>query len=225
VNRAAVFLQLFEGSSKMKKALLIAAFMMFVAGAAYAAFPYVGLYAGMYDMESGEEGLGGSDHSACSVTVPAIFTDIEMWIWWLPDPVKGLATVEFKMTYPVTTFIGQSTVTSNPALATELGTLGGGIASTFGGLNCQYEWIWTHHQTLTVKRIPPMTNSSGVVTIVADPGLPQPPYTVIVSSCEPLFPIYECTVLNDLGVNKACDIFAVGVQSKSWGAIKSLYNE
>src|SRR5512136_228072 len=97
----------------MKKAFVAALFMMFLAGSVYAGFPYVGLYAGVYD-EFGVEGAGGSDHSACQVFVPAPYTDIEMWIWWLPDPQKGLTSVEFKITYPTTTYVIVGTATSNP---------------------------------------------------------------------------------------------------------------
>jgi hypothetical protein len=200
----------------MKKAFIFAAFMMFIAGAAYAGFPYVGLYAGIIDGDTELEGAGGSDHSACSVFVPA-YTEINMWIWWLPDPSKGLNTVEFKIVFPATSIVGVEGVTPNPLVLAEIGTLGAGIASTVGELQCQYGWYWSHQQMLLVKK-----TTASTITIVMDPLLANPPYDVIIASCELGSPSYACTKLNNLGVNSSC---IVAVQDKSWGAIKSLYNE
>ncbi len=200
----------------MKKAFLVAALMLLMAGAVYAGVPYAGLYAGVYDPDTGIEGAGGSDHSACSVQVAAPYSDIEMWIWFLPDPQKGLAAVEFKITYPTTVYVIQGAVTSNPLNQVELGSLGAGITATVGGMQCQYDWYWSHHQTLTLKK----TTSSGYCMIVADPGLVTPPFAVIDASCELGFPAYACTILNNLALNQAC---IVATQDKSWGAIKSLY--
>ncbi len=202
----------------MKKAFLIAAFMMFIAATAYGGAPYVGLFAGVYDPDTFIEGAGGMDHSMCEVHTSVVYQDIEMWIWYCADQQLGLTAGEFKIVYPTSTFVIQGAVTSNPANTVELGSLGAGISWTVGGLNCQYEWYWSHHQTLTLKRI----TASGFVQIVPDPALVTPPFDLISTSCELGFPIYVDTKLSNLALNQTCQI---AVQDKSWGAIKSLYNE
>ena len=164
---------------------------------AYAGYPYVGLYGGVYDLDY-VEGPGGSDHSSCGVFGPAPYTDIEMWIWWLPDPQKGLTSVEFKIVYPTSTYIIQGPVTPNPLILAELGSLPVGIASTVGALQCQYDWFWSHHQTITLKK----TTPSGFISIVADPALSVPPFAVLVSDCN--FYNYACTKLGDLALNQSC---------------------
>ena len=202
----------------MKKALLLALAMLLVGTVANAGYPYVGLYGGVYDADY-VEGPGGYDHTMCQVTVPVAFNDIEMWIWWAPDPTfgKGLASVEFKIVYPSAANIIAGAVTANPLILAELGSLPAGIASTVGSLQCQYDWFWSHHQTITVRK----TTAAGMLTIVADPGLAVPPFDVLVSDCN--FFNYACTKLNDgLGLNQTC---AIAVEDKSWGAIKSLYDE
>ena len=199
----------------MRSPLLLALAMLFIGVAANAAgYPLCGLYAGIYDA-NGNEGPGGSDHTRCDVFVSAPYTDIEMWIWWLPDPVKGLAAVEFKIVYPTSTYVIQGAVTSNPLNQVELGSLPTGISATVGS-QCQTSWYYSHHQTLTLKKI----SGSGVVAIVADPGLSTPPYAILVASCEPGFPAYETTMTHGLYINGIC---IDATQDKTWGAIKSLY--
>ncbi len=202
----------------MKKAILAVAFSLLLAAPVVAGqLPYVGLFGGVYDINY-VEGPGGYDHSACSVSVADPYSDIEMWIWWLPDPGegKGWASVEFKIVYPTGIYIIAGAVTSNPLIVAELGSLPVGIASTVGGLQCQYDWFWSHHQTITLKKITP----SGYITIVADPALAVPPYAVLVSDCS--FYNHATTILNNLALNQAC---AIATQDKTWGSIKSLYSE
>lgn len=204
----------------MKKALFVALATLFLGSAVNAGYPYVGLYAGIIDPITGIEGPGGYDHSACSATVSAPYTQIEMWIWWLPDPQLGLTAGEFKIVYPVSTYVSQGAVTCNPS---NYGlcccfSLAGGVSFSVGGMNCQYDWYYSHHQTLTILKTAP----GALIQIVADPALVTPPFDIIMTTCELGFPIYACTKLNDLALNQSCN---VAVQDKSWGAIKSLYNE
>ena len=199
----------------MKRTLLLALAILFVGTAANAGYPYVGLYAGVYNADY-VEGPGGFDHSTGVVSVPAPYTDIEMWIWWVPDPApgKGLASVEFKIVYPTLEYVIQGAVTSNPLILAELGSLPVGIASTVGLLQCQYDWFWSHHQTLTLKK----TTPSGTVEIVPDDGL-WSPGTILVSDCNLLD--HVPTKISSLWLN--WNPFAV--EEKTWGAIKSLYSD
>ena len=198
----------------MKKSLSLAAFLMMIAGSALGGqYPYVGLYAGIIDPDTGVEGPGGYDHSQCSVSVPMPFTDIEMWIWWLPDPQLGLIACEFKILYPSATYVTQGPVTANPLNTTEIGNLSSGIACTVDP-ECQHDWYWSHHQTLTLKTTAP----SGFIQIVPDEFIEFTP--IAIASCEAGFPVYICTNLNNLALNRSCQI---AVEDKSWGAIKSLY--
>ncbi len=200
----------------MKLMLMLALAVLFICPAANADYPYVGLYAGVIDPETGVEGWGGYDHSQISVQVPTPYSDIEMWIWFLPDPQKGLASVTFKIVYPTSTYVIQGGVTSNPLNQVELGTLSSGMTAAVGYLRCQYDWYWSHHQTLTLKKVTP----SGIVSIVPDPGLAIPPWGVIAEICElALYRRYACTVLSDLYLNW----YPYAVEDKTWGAIKSLY--
>ena len=201
----------------MKRALVLALAMLFVCSAANAGFPYVGLYAGILDPDTGIEGPGGADRSQCGVFVAAPFTEINMWIWWY-NPDLGLNSVEFKIVYPPSTSVGQEGVTPNPLIVAEIGNLPNGIASTCGELQCQHDWFWSHQQLLLIKKMTPI----GIIQIVQDPVLSSPPFAVLIASCELGSPPYACTILDNLGINQNCEI---AVQDKSWGAIKSLYNE
>ncbi len=193
--------------------LLIAAGAILLATPVFAIGPYVGLYGGVYDADY-VEGPGGYDHSANSVFTSQPYSDIEMWIWWKPDPAKGLAAVEFKIVYPSGTYIIQGSVTKNPLIVVELGTLSVGITSAINLPDCQYDWWWSHHQTITVKN----TTWSGYIQIVADPMLAVPPFTVLVSDCS--YYNWATNVISELMLN-----YSNPVEDKTWGSIKSLYNE
>jgi hypothetical protein len=194
----------------MKKALLIAAAIMLLAMPAHAVFaPYVALFGDTIT------GPGGANHSVCGIDyIPAPYTSIEMWVWFLPDNL-GLSAGEFKITYPTTTYVIQGAVTSNPANQVELGSLGAGMSFSVGGLNCQYDWYWSHWQEIVVKNVVTVRT----IMVVGHPGNGGHIY---VSDCSPGFPFKDCTILNHLGLNTGC---LVGTHDASWGAIKNLYNE
>jgi len=194
----------------MKKAMLLGLAVLFltIASNAYALYPYVALFGDTLT------GPGGIEHSKCSVYVPAPYTSVEMYVWFKPDVNKGLAAAEFKITYPATTYVIQGAVTSNPLNQVELGSLGAGISISVGEYFCQHDWYWTHWQELVVKSL-----TARVVQVVGHPGNGGHIY---LASCEPGFPMYNCTVLNHLYLNQGCSI---GTHDSSWGAIKSLYTE
>jgi hypothetical protein len=208
----------------MKRALLIAAALMLMALPAYAFAPYAALYGDTLqsyyddpgDPTTGHFSGGGYTHSMCGVYVPAPYYSIEMWVWWLPS-ADGLTAVEFRITYPSSTYIIQGGVYSNSLNQVELGTLSTGISVSIGAANCQYSWYWSHWQEIVVK-----TLTARTITIGPDPGMVPPHTKPVVATCEVGFPFYDCTVLNNLTLNGDC---VVSTHDASWGAIKNLYNE
>jgi hypothetical protein len=208
----------------MKKAMLLAVAVLFLVFApkAYAFYPYVALYGDTLqsyyddpgDPTTGHFSGGGYTHSQCSVYIPAPYYSIEMWVWFKPDPGKGMAAGEYKITYPSSTYIIQGGVYSNPLNQVELGTLPLGISVSIGAYNCQYDWYWTHWQEIVVK-----TLTARLIQIV---GHPANGGHIYLASCEEGFPLYDCTVLNHLYLNQACNI---ATHDASWGAIKNLYTE
>jgi len=204
----------------MKKALLIAAALMFVSMPLYAFAPYAALfgdtlqsyYDDPLDPETGHFSGGGFTHSLCGVFVAAPYQSIEMWVWWLPD-ADGMTACEFRITYPTSTYILQGAVYSNPINQVELGTLPAGVSVSLGGANCQMWWYWTHWQEIVVK-----TMTARTISIVGHPGNGGHIY---MADCTPGFPFFDCTVLNHLTLNGNC---VYGTHDSSWGAIKNLYN-
>ncbi len=206
----------------MKRTLLLALAILFAATVANASYPYVMVSGGVIDPETGIEGPGGYDHSNSYVFVPAPYVDIEVWIWWSPNPLLGLRTVEFKISYPTSTYVIPLAVTPNPLIVDEIGTIQDGIISTIGIDRCETDWFWSHHQRVTVRKV----TSCGYVVIQADPNRTIPPYAVVLGSCEPESPAYECQRICDglFGIN-TINYCGDAVNDKTWGAIKSLYTD
>ncbi len=158
------------------------------AAPAFAVDPYVGLFGDTLG------GPGGATHSRTETWANAPWTEIEMWVWWKPDPAKGLTAGEYKIIYP--SFVIPIDLTSNPLNVVEIGWPDYGISFTVGAQHCQYDWYWSHRQNLLVKS----TTQYGYVQIVPDPTIPSPPYNILMTSCEPGFPIYTCAGTS-LGIN------------------------
>ena len=178
----------------------------------HAGYPYVGVYGGVIDPDTGVEGPGGTDHSLCSVQTPAPYMDIDAWIWFVPDPAKGLSSVQFRAGYSAPAYIIQGTITSNPLNAVEIGTLEGGIEVQLENANCQYDWYWTHHQVITLKRTAPC----GYVYVAADTNLTSEPFDIRLRSCEPGSPTYTCVTLNELALNETCVFECMNPPQLTW---------
>ncbi len=202
----------------MKRTLLLALALLCMSAAANARDPYVYLFAGVIDPHTGVEGPGGYDRTAWFVMVPEPYTEIEMWVWWYPDPVKGLNAVEFSIAYPSRTYVIPGAVTRNPLIVAELGNLPSGIASALGSTGCERDWFWSHHQTLTVT----VTTPCGYVAVAPNPNRVVPPLDVVVASCEPGYPVYAC---RHLGATLYLNLNPNAIEDKTWGAIKSLYTD
>lgn len=191
----------------MKKALLFVIGALLVAAPAYAGFPYVACFGDFLG------GPSGADHSGYSVYINSAPVDVEMWIWWLPAPGKGLSGIEFSVVYPPQRIMTEGAVTTNPLIASEQGTLTTGMIATVSPTDCQYDWFWSHHQVLTA-----FSAGSYCVNLRPNPGRVTPPFDIILTSCEPGFPTYACTKLCDFWIN-----YKDAVKPSTWGSIKSLY--
>jgi len=191
----------------MKKWFLLILAMLLVGSAAQAKWPYAYL-AG--DTVGGTNGA----NRICHVLGVPPYTEIELWVWFLPDPVKGMTAAEFRIVYPPSSDIIQGEVTSNPMAQVELGTLASGMSVSLGESNCQYGWTWTHKQILVLRTWTPLW--------IRLAGHPVNGGYIYVASCEPGFPVYRCTPFSNFAINQAC---VYGTRDASWGAIKSLYRE
>lgn len=193
----------------MNKSLLATAALMLLVSQAMAQVPHH--FVALYGDTVG--GPGGSSHSVCGIDyVPAPYTEIEMWVWWLPDPEWGLRGVDYKLVYPTSTYIIPLALTSNPDITVDLGTPANGIQSAFG--SCWRDWCWSHWQYLFVKKMAPMT-----VQIV---GNPNSWGTINVVDCTNGMCSFPATLMNHLSINAPCNP-VVGTKDASWGKIKSLY--
>jgi|WetSurMetagenome_2_1015567.scaffolds.fasta_scaffold30990_3 hypothetical protein len=188
----------------MKKALLIAAAVMFVAVSAFAELPpkaYIGLYTGAtHDV-----------NTAC----PGLYAGFPCWIWVLPA-TTGLQAAEFAIQYPPTV-INLATV-KNPGITVELGALTTGISVAFGEGMCQADWVWIYQ--LTLMAVGPITQVK--VDVIPHPGtLPVP--AIQLATCELGYPIEPMTYVTPLYLCWTPDPGPLGVQESNWGAIKSLF--
>ncbi|MFA4947029.1 MAG: hypothetical protein WC674_00780 [Candidatus Krumholzibacteriia bacterium] len=188
----------------MKKAMLLAAAVMFVAGSVLAELPPVG-YIGVFKDATHDTAPGAN------VICPAQYGTFSAWIWILP-PVNGLQAAEWAVSFPATTI---TTVTvQNPAIAVALGSLAAGISVAFAEGACQMDWAWTHQLTM-------MSLAAAVpckIDIIKHPGTLPPAYQL--ATCALGYPIEPLIYLTPLYL---CMDGTVGVQETNWGAIKSLF--
>jgi hypothetical protein len=200
----------FSSTSKeeatMKKALLIAAAVMFIAGAASAqVLPPVG-YIGIF-----ADATHNTDPAA-NFVCPAQYGQCQGWIWCLPD-AAGLQAAEFAVSLPAT--MVQLASVKNPAIAVELGALATGISVAFAEGQCQMDWTWLYQLTYMVLAPVPQK-----VEIIPHPGtLPEPAYQF--ATCALGYPIVPCIYLTPLYV--CWTPSPIGVEDTNWGAIKALF--
>ncbi len=186
----------------MKKALLIAAAVMFVATSVFAqplpAIGYIGVYA-------------DGDHLINNICPPA-YSPFDAWIWILPSE-DGMQAAEWAVSFPgnvVTTFTAQ-----HPNITVALGTLPTGISVAFGEGQCNMGWVWTHHLSmLALAAIP------AKIEIIPHPTTQPPAYQV--ATCELGYPLQPLIYLTPLYLCTVPD-GELGVQQTNWGAIKSLF--
>jgi hypothetical protein len=189
----------------MKKALLIAAAVMFVASSISAApaIGYIGVFA---------DGTHNTDPAA-NFVCPAQYGNFAAWIWCLPSE-NGLQAAEFAVSFPATT-VALATV-KNPIIAVELGALATGISAALAEGLCQTDWVWLYQLTM-MQLAPPALPAK--IDIIAHPGTIPAEYHF--ATCEAGYPIEPCIYLTPLYV--CMEPSPLGVQQTNWGAIKSLF--
>jgi hypothetical protein len=193
----------------MKKAMLLAVAVLFVAGSVFAAGPvsYIGLFKDVNHNMSTPP-LGNS------VCTPSTF---HCWIWCLPS-VRGMYGADFCLTKPASEDpvidIVVTLATINPGITAPLGDLWTGMSVTFS--TCQTDWIWLYD--LRMRDYSDASPVSGRIDVIPHPNTEPAPALQLVNcsmNLEPfvyLTPLYLCPSSNPLGV-----------QESNWGAIKSLF--
>jgi len=196
----------------VKKAILLAVAVLFVAGSAIAAGPisYIGLFKDInHNMTTPPLG-----NSVCTTA------SFYCWIWCLPSD-RGMYGADFCLTKP-TSAEGEIPVidiivqiaTINPGITAPLGDLWSGMSVTFS--TCQMDWIWLYN--LRMRDYSDETPVHGMIEVVPHPGTEPLPALQLVNcnmDLEPfvyLTPLYLCPTESPLGV-----------QETNWGAIKSLF--
>jgi hypothetical protein len=187
----------------MKKAMLLAAAVLFVASSAFALPPvsYIGVF------KDATHNTTPNQNMIC----PALYGQFQAWIWCLPSE-RGIQAAEFAVSFPATTVT--LVTTKNPGITVELGSLPGGMSVAFGEGMCQMDWVWLYQlQMMTLAVVPAQ------IKIIPHPGtLPVPAYQV--ATCGLGYPIEACRNLTPLYL---CLDGPLGVQETNWGAIKSLF--
>lgn len=196
----------------MKKALLIAAAVMFVASSAMAlpATGYIGIFKDATHFVGDPTDYLNPYNSVC----PALYGQFQAWIWCLPS-VNGLQAAEFAVSFPPTV-VTLATV-QNPSISVALGSLAAGISVAFAEGQCQRDWAWTHQLTCMF-----LGGAQLKIDIIPHPGtLPVPAYQF--ASCLPGYPIEPIIYLTPLYLCFTPDPGPLGVEETNWGAIKSLF--
>lgn len=195
----------------MKRALLLALMLFFVTGGALAQLPpqpYIGLF------------TTAAHDTWCATGVPSPFYVVEMWIFCLPS-VNGMLCAEFAISYPASSVI-TATVTSNtPIISVAQGDLATGMSVCY--IECQYAWNWCFHQTFYVN------GTDQVLAELVPHSAPQITQLQFASCETPQYPIEQAVKFTNLYINydpiTAPECQVTGTESKSWGAIKTLYSE
>ncbi|MCX5753455.1 MAG: hypothetical protein NTW97_07370 [Candidatus Krumholzibacteria bacterium] len=198
----------------MKRMVLIAMGLLLLAGSSFAQ-PYPGLpdtaYVGLFT------DLAHTTHQVNYTATPPAMTPFTFYIFWVPSKM-GLMAAEFKIQYPANVLI--TSAVKNPAVIIEMGSIQAGISISFygevecGESCCRTDWVYSHRVNCFL-----MNANPGQIMVVERLLDPEPP-AYQVGSCEPGYPIYPVKRYCHLSLNYDG---GVGVQTKSWGAIKSLF--
>jgi hypothetical protein len=200
----------------MKKALLIAAAVMFVASsvvASDAAFSYMGLFKdNTHFTDYPPPPSSNPGNSVCSTA------NFHCWIWVLPS-TRGFLGADFCLQKPASedpyVDIIVNLTTINPGITAPLGDLWTGMSVTFS--TCQLDWVWLYD--LRMRDYSDAAPITGLIEIIKHPGTEPEPALQLVNcnmDLEPfvyLTPLYLCPQPEH----------PLGVQESNWGAIKSLF--
>ena len=125
------------------------------------------------------------------VSYEGAFTEATMYVYFAPSS-RGIYGAEFSLVYPANVL--HADVTTNPLISVYLGDLSAGVSFAF--LDCQTDWIWSHHQRLFIR------NADPTFVKIAASGLSGECQT---ASCEPGYPLEPVFFSSFLGVNAACE--------------------
>lgn len=201
----------------MKKALLIAAAVLFVASAASAQPPvgYMGLFK---DLTHNLDPAANTITSPCPLAENYAFNS---WLWILPS-VRGAQAVQYKVVLPQYMILlskTKNTFVGDVVLGSDLD----GISVTF--TSCVMDWAYVYRYRFMTQGDPDTGDYTPIsqqkIDLVPDP-LVQPPM-LIMATCELNNPAEMCRYLTPLYLCWTPPPGPVGVQETSWGAIKSLF--
>lgn len=125
------------------------------------------------------------------VSYAGAFTEATMYVYFAPSS-RGLYGAEFSLVYPANVL--PADVTTSPLISIYLGDLSTGVSFAF--LDCQTDWIWSHHQRLF------LTSADPTFVKIAASSLSGEYQT---ASCEPGYPLEPVFFSSLLGVNAACE--------------------
>ncbi len=188
----------------MKRYLMIfLAVLLFSTAASAQTRGYIGLFA-----DDTHTSWCGS-----AASIPGSFT---MYVFILPwaDGTKG---VEFMLDYPEEASIIATTETWDPDYLV-MGNLGSGVSGVI--TDCQFGW-----NVIATQMIITTSAAQGVISVVAHPTAGGPN----MNECEGDRPIYPAVAFTNLyvnyqdGVDPECSETATA--ERTWGAIKSMYND
>lgn len=195
----------------MKKVLLVAVAILFVATVANAELPaqgYIGLFVGPAT-NSPVQTAPQLPWTWCVNYVSGSYVQTYMWVWCLPS-VNGMKAAEFMLLNGDPDNITVMTTVQNTGITVALGDPWTGIAVTYG--TCQTAWCWTHYFRL--RNYSP--DLPGMISVAENPTSNKFQF----ASCATGYPKEAIKRLTNFYFN-SCE--AIAVQESSWGAIKSLF--
>lgn len=193
----------------MKKALMLMAIISSLAGVSLAELPprgYLSLYA------DGARAF----NAYCPLAPNFSIAKIEMWVWALPGE-NGLHAADFAVAYPSNVI--HDRIVYNSLISAGTGSLLAGYSGVFGA--CQWDWSWIAHQSLYVN-----TRLQTYAEIAPHPAIGFFQFY----NCQEGYPDEPCMKGTSLYLNTVSypclpPETAIGSESSTWGAVKSLYGE
>ncbi len=129
--------------------------------------------------------------SSSDVSYAGPYTEATVYVLFAPSS-RGLYGAEFSLVYPANVL--PADVTTNPLISVYLGDLGTGVSFAF--LDCQTDWVWSHHQRLFLTSADPAFVKIAASSLSGE---------CQVASCEIGYPLEPVVFSSLLGVNAACE--------------------